>query len=631
MNQEEVNRLMLQRLEELSRVVSNLSSTNVQGSAVQPPALAPSGSGPEIDIDSAINAGHPERERNSLRGTRRTSSLLVSIPQLLSPSRPSSNPLDPTHEQRAAPIKTSPAPMLVSTVAEIKKEEKMTTVSARAMYRLHKLYREHKRKQPYSPHNLGDFINDSILEQVRANEFALKSDLRHALRCMEDLKGIDDDDLVRALARKYRSDKIHTPSQAGSQLYHEVDKIKWPEEYFNRQNNTWTIKPKGFHLTMFTALLEWTNRIYEVVEFMYLGATLDDLRTTLPAEGYGTRRDPGMVLMVMRGLGELSESVTTFIGEKKLEQVKNVAELVGILDNYFTELAGQSQILTRQEAQATPNVKADKLWELSNEGRNKETRQPFTIPAPRVPTSTFHYARRGPVIHAMDESQEEEHGMLAMVESPNKGEENSTYYSTCEGLDAENAEELFMLGQPTSVERHDLPCFDDYAGECKLGQACPYKNSHGNKNIMEERTRRLVMQVLKSKYGGRQAIADIIHQHQVKQNNTPGLVSQDYRQKSLATQARVSTPLSSSREMTSTDRRAFTHGSQETSLSPRPAGTNMMRERSDHGRGGGRLVTYGGRGNMGRGHYTNHLLIGAEQEHQQNQVEEVEEEQEGSS
>jgi len=53
-----------------------------------------------------------------------------------------------------------------------------------------------------------------------------------------------------------------------------------------------------------------------------------------------------------------------------------------------------------------------------------------------------------------------------------------------------------------------------------------------------------------------------------------------------------------------------------------------MRGGGDYGRGGGRLVTYGGRGNMGRGQYTNHLIVDDQGEH--DQVEEVLEGEESS-
>ena len=56
-----------------------------------------------------------------------------------------------------------------------------------------------------------------------------------------------------------------------------------------------------------------------------------------------------------------------------------------------------------------------------------------------------------------------------------------------------------------------------------------------------------------------------------------------------------------------------------------------MRDRNDHGRGGGRLVTYSGRGNMGRAQYTNHLLLGGDEQGQHTQEEEVSEGEFGDS
>ena len=53
--------------------------------------------------------------------------------------------------------------------------------------------------------------------------------------------------------------------------------------------------------------------------------------------------------------------------------------------------------------------------------------------------------------------------------------------------------------------------------------------------------------------------------------------------------------------------------------------TSGGKDQNSQGRGGGRLVTYAGRGNMGRARYTNHIMQDDNQQDEENQVEEVSE------
>jgi len=623
MNEDPRFQQLAERVDSLTGMVENL--TRALAAQHPPPPLerAPVTTSPDIDPWQAVNAGMPTASAESTRGSRR-SSLLASLEPLLTPARP-----NPRATPTQAPPENKATVQMVATEIKIKEEDKLTVVSIRAIRRLQRLYRAHRIEYSYSKHTLADFIKYSVLKEIRANEFALGTDLSKALVSVEDLKHVGDAAMLNALARYHRTQMITSKGSVAMRMYVEVDQIKWPPEYRDVKTNSWAINPEGFHLTMYAKLLEWTNAMREAVNFIYHGATQDELRHLLPAVAYGSRHDPELIQMAMRGLGDLAESITTLLTQKRLELVKDIEEWEELLNGVFTGYANQSRALAQQRAQATKAEKADDLWNKSRETEKRT--QPFIMPRARPPAQYHGNYRQGAVIHGFEDesNQEEEETMLALTESSIKEDDDSLYYSASDFyFEAENGEELFALTsgvQPKDMSK--LPCFGDYEGGCKLGPACPFFKSHGNKELMRERSKRLVLQVLKSPYGGRELIGEIIAEYQSKQNTQPRQiyqVSQDYRQgKPQWNQGLVKSEIDrypQSREP---------YGGRE--LTPRPQGItqptrtgNMvgMRSGGDHGRGGGRLVTYGGRGNMGRAQYTNHLLH-EDESGQHDQVEEV--------
>jgi hypothetical protein len=623
MNEDPRLQSLVERVDTLTGLVTDLTKALAAQHPPPPLQRVPPTSSPEIDPWQAVNAGIPTTSEESHRGSRR-SSLLANLEPVLTPLR--ANPKATTTQ--ALPDDKA-AIQMVATEIKIKEEDKLTVVSIRAVRRLQRLYRAHRNEFAYSKHTLADFIKYPILKEIRANEFALGTDLSKALVAVEDLKQVGDVAMLNALARFHRTQYITNKGTVATRLYIEVEQIKWPPEYRDVKTNTWAINPEGFHLAMYSKLLEWTTAMREAVDFIYHCATQEELRHLLPAVSYGTRYDPELIQMATRGLGDLAESITTLVGQKRLELVKDIAEWEDLLNGLFTGYANQSRALAQQRAQATKAQLVDDLW---NKSQQTEKRiQPFIMPRARVPSQYNNDYRRGAVVHSFEDesSQQEEGAMLALTESSIKDDEDSEYYSASDFyFGAENEEELFALTsglQPK--DSSGLPCFGDYEGVCKLGQACPFVKSHGNKELMRERTRRLIMQVLKSKYGGREVIGEIISEHQLKQNTQPKQiyqVSQDYRQtKPQWNQGLVRGEI----ERYPQSREPYSGRE----LAPRPQGNtqptrtgNMvgMRSGGDHGRGGGRLVTYGGRGNMGRAQYTNHLLQDDESD-PHDQVEEV--------
>ena len=631
MSQQEENFAQLsERVAQLTGMVENIARALSINNPPLPPQMAPPGSGSDIDPDFAINAGIPARREESQRGTRR-SSLLQGLGPLLTPAR--AGPRPPTTQP---PPDNTAAVKMVATEIKIKEEEKLTVVSIRSVRRLNRLYRAHKKDHKHSEHTLADFIKYSVLKEIRANEFALDTDLSAALVSVEDLKEVGDVKMLKALARYHRTHQITSKGSVATRIYKEVDRIKWPPTYRDNETNTWAINPEGFHLTVYSEVLEWTKDVREAVDFIYHGATQQELQFLLPQIAYGSRHEPQLIQMVMRGLGDLSESITTLISQGRLELIKDIGVWEDLLKSVFAGYAGQSRALAEQRAQATKSERVDDLWNKSRETERKsdrEQRQPFVMPRARTPYQPQNDYRRGAVIHAYEEDdmQEDMGGMLALTESSIKEEGDSVYYSAHDlFFEAENEEEFFAItsgAQPKDTS--GLPCFGDYEGGCKLGDACPFAKSHGNKELMKERTRRLVMQVLKSRYGGREIIGEIISEYQAKQNLQRSPANQDYRQgnsrwNNLKPVTSEIDRYPRSRDMVPPSR-TLAPRPQDTSQPARTGGMAGMREGGDYGRGGGRLVTYGGRGNMGRAQYTNHLL----QEDEQGQHDQVEEVMEG--
>ena len=635
MNQEQENfQALSSRIDQLTGLVENLARAVAATLPPLPPAppnnMEPSGSGPDIDQEFTINQVIPTRSLESQRGSRR-SSLLVGIGPLLTPARPETQPTPPTEPP---PINPPSVPVMVATEITIKEEEKLTGVSVRGVRRLQRLYRAYKKQHTHSKNTLADFIKYSVLVSIRSNEYALGTDLSRALTCVEDLKYVGDVPMLNALARYYRSHSILSQGMVAMKMYKEVDRIRWPPEYYDHITKSWAINPDGFHLVMYSKTLEWTLAMRETVQFIYHCATQDELRYLLPPISYGSRHEPGLIQMAMRGLGELSESITTLITQKRLELLQDIVEWEELLNEVFNGYASQSRTLAQQRAQATKSEKVDDLWKKSQEEdqRSEKEQQLTIIPRPRIPHQYIEH-RRGAMIHALEEEvQKESDVTLALTESTIKDEDESIYYSVDElAFETENEEELFALtsGAPPK-DISGLPCFSDYEGSCKLGSACPFVKSHGNRQLMKERSSRLITQVLKSRYGGREVIGEIISEYQ-KQNNLTSPTTQDYRQNGY--QASSLKPLSRENNRHEIPRDIPPHRSlalrpQDAAQPTRPGSMIAMRGGGEHGRGGGRLVTYGGRGNMGRAQYTSHLLHGEEQgEH--DQVEDVTEEDTG--
>jgi len=632
MNEEEQRNMngLATRVDQLAGMVENLTRAIARIQGPPPLQVDPQGINTDIDPDFAINAGHPERSQETRHGSRR-SSLLQGLPPLMTPQQPARETTRATHQP--PPPDNQPTVQVVATEIKVKEEDKLSVVTIKAVRRLQRIYRAHKKEYKYSELELPDFIKYSVLADIRSNELSLKTDLSKSLLTVEDLKYVGDVSILNGMARFYRARVLDGQGSVATRLYLEVEKIKWPPEYHNNKTDTWAINPDGFHLTMYPRVLEWTSAVRESIQFMYHGATQDELLYDLPPVTFGQRHDPGLIQMAMRGLGELSESLTTLISQKRLELIKDITEWENLLNDVFTGYSEQSLALARQRAQATKTEKVDDLWKRSQESQRKSEETPFVMPRPR-PFSQSYHGQRGAVIHGYEneeDSQQEKGAMLALTESPINANEDSMYYSTYSaqdlGFEAESENELMVFAGGASVkDTTGLPCFGDYEGGCKLGEACPFVKSHGDRVLMKERTRRLVTQVLKSRYGGREMIAEIIAEYQSKQNQQPSPASQDYRRVPIQEMKRTD------------DRRPYAQDSPPNrSLSSRPQDTaqparsgigNGMRGGGDYGRGGGRLVTYGGRGNMGRGQYTNHLIVDDQGEH--DQVEEVLEGEESS-
>ena len=618
------------------RVDSIQTQAQVPPPPPAPPPMAPEGSGSDIDQEYAINAGAPSvRRGDAIRGSRR-SSLLAELGPLITPARinstvPNARTTNPT------PDNPLPVSMMVATEIKVKEEDKLSVVTIRAVRRLQRMYRAHRHDNKHSELTLGNFISYKVLKDLRSNEYALGTDLSHALPTVEDLKVVGDDAVLNAMARYYRTIHVQTTGQAAIRIYAEVERIKWPREYHDGRSDTWAINPEGFHLSMHSRALEWTNAITESVNFIFHGANQDELRYKLPAVNYGTRQDPGLFQVTTKGLGELSESITALITVKRLELIKSIEEWEALLNDVFSGYATQSQALALQRAQATKPEKVEELWKKSLEvDRKSDREQPFVMPRPRVQNVNFHNHRQGAVIHGFEHEEEEQSlqgPMLALTETPIKSDEESTYYSACE-YDVENEEELFAFTSGAPKDTTGLPCFGDYAGGCKLGQACPYAKSHGDRKVMQERSRRLISQVFQSKYGGREFVAEVIAELQAKQNIQPSPGNQDARNwnpREYSGAGREG-PSSANRDRYPHRGLGLAPSQPQSSQLPlRPTNTDGVRDRNDQGRGGGRLVTYPGRGNMGRAQYTNHLLYGVDTDGQHAQVEEVSEGESGES
>ena len=637
-----VNQLVQQNIRTQPAVVQpQQSQTNVDMSIARNGEQGFMENSAEIDEYATINLEVPRSRRDA---GRRTSSLLAGLPELMraahsartsSSHRSNDHPSIPnttasTVKQASNISSSSPQQqVVVATEIKIGEDEKLDAITVRAVRYLNRKYRDHKRKHPYSRLTIADFISYRILKMLRSNELARGTDLSNALRCVEDFWYVSDDSVRRALARLYRTQWLHAKDQTAQRLWVEVGKIKWPAHYHNSKTNTYHFKPEGFHITMHSTLIDFTQAIRETVEFMYLDATDQELKDQLPPLTYGSRDVPGMFQYITRGYGELTDSITTLITVERLKLVKDIYELVNLLDSVSDGFAAQRLALAQQEARSTKPEKADAIWEKTQElQRQIEKKTSFSMPRPRQPNPT--YSNRGSaVIHSMEsvcEEHEEQSDTVTVAEvTPIKSEgEELSFHTSYEYL---GEEELFLFSPAGSKTDHmsksdpNLPCFNDYNGECKLGQLCPYVKSHGNRRVMEERTKKLLEQALKSKYGGPALVREITMEFTRKSNLQPSPGSQVTQYQAITR----STPSPGSNETRFSHRELTPSRPEGNQPFSRPVITSGGRDQNGSGRGGGRLVTYAGRGNMGRARYTNHILQDDNQQDDENQVGEVSE------
>ena len=584
----------------------------------------------DIDPFAAVNAGEASRyNSNNERNSRRGSSLLVGIPELASTMRAA----HAAHNARRVESQaTTPAPMAVALEpARVLDGDKMATFSIRALRTILRVYRKHKTDYPHSRHQLGSFIGYNILKEIRANEMAHGTDLSDQLVMAEDLQHVRDEVLLRAAARNYRSRFILSKSDVGLRLYKEIKKLNWPNEYYDGKNNTWTIKPDGFHNSMFPQLLEWLQAMVEAAEFIYKDANRDDLKDRLPPISWGSKDAPGLIQMAQRAFGDLSDSLTALMTLDRLKLITDIREWQGMSSALFKDLATQSLALAQQKAQGTKPLKVDELMKRSEEAERKtESNRTYQVPPPRP--QRYPPAREA-YIHALEEAEsntfEEEEHTLALTETPVKSvksDEGSMYYTPDYFGDEDD---LFAL-TPGMSRQSALPCFQYYKeGTCKSGEACPYAKSH-NRTMMEDRSRKIIKDVLDSKFGGKALISEVIHQIQANRNIMPSPSNQEPRhQGNYLTHHQQAitrnTPSPGSNETRFTHRELTPSGPEGNQPFSRPMVTNGGRDQNSQGRGGGRLVTYAGRGNMGRARYTNHIMQDDNQHDDENQVEEVSE------
>jgi hypothetical protein len=577
-------------------------------------------SGPDIDTEHHIDSSD---SRGSL--SRRRSSILPQLNDISSPARHQSNTSAPSRTTQPQSNNT-PSVQLVATEIKIEDEKKISVATIKSIRHMQKLYRAHQKEHPHSKRNLSDFVQLDLLKKVRANEYALGTDLAYSLVSAEDLKDVSDNTLIGAFARLYRTTHIENPGNVATRLFKEVPQVKWPSEYYNARTKTWAINPAGFHQHMYAKTLEHTRALAESVEFMFKGASKDELTDLLPPLTWGSRHKPGAFQFMMKCMGEMSDSLTTLITENRLLLVKSAQELEGLINGVLTDYAEQGRMLAKGKAQATKPEKVDDLWKsyMEEDRGNREERggRQFEMPRPRLPNTDRYQARGGAVIHCLEDDVEEEVGMhsestLAMVDTPAKSADTSGFFSL-EDFEEEDMSELLAMSPGPTKSLTGLPCYNEYNGDCKLGPACPFAGSHGDRTIMEARTKRLVEQVLASKYGGRKLMSEIMTSYQAKQNNRASLSFQD-QHKSTFHGGEHRTP----RESPGLTLATRAQGTPQTPLSNRPANGDMVRNSNNQGRGGGRLVTFSGRHQTGRAQFTNHVINGDDQE--QDTVEEVQE------
>ena len=336
MDQQESN--LMERVNHLTDLVTQLLHQNMQelapATAVQPQQSQHNSNTPaarsreegvnEIDESFAVHAGIPTNQQNTRRSSQflYRNEFLQPLPSLY--TRPSArsglldSPIAPN--TTTTPSNNTTSITMVEPVIRIKAEDKVTVITAKSIRYAIRLYREEKRQRPNSKHTLADFLSQKVLKEIYSNEMALGTDLSLALKDPDDLRYIGDDKLIDTMARKYRSEHLLTKGALAVRLYkNEVDKLQWPSNYHDKNLNTWAINPEGFHQQMHTKLLDWIRAMSETVAFVYRGATKEDLDNILPPVTYGTKDNPGIIQIVMRGLGPLWESIKTVISVKKLE------------------------------------------------------------------------------------------------------------------------------------------------------------------------------------------------------------------------------------------------------------------------------------------------------------------------
>jgi hypothetical protein len=279
-------------------------------------------------------------------------------------------------------------------------------------------------------------------------------------------------------------------------------------------------------------------------------------------------------------------------------------------------------------------VKVEDLWKKSQQEKSShEVERPYVmpnqiIPRPRVTyQKNVHHNRGDAVIHSLEEEeiQEDNTTTLAMVDTPARSDLDNSFYSALDDRDYDD-DELYAMTPEAAKDPSKMPCYDEYKGACKLGPACPYFKSHGDRTIMEERTRRLAKQILESKYGGSKLLREIIIEYQAKQNNLPSTTTQDHRHQAATPRQHQSNEYSSPGTIQRNPAPLQLSNSRERLIqASTPMASEQGRGGNYQGRGGGRLVTFSGRGNMGRAQYTNHLILGDNQEqHIEDEVQEVE-------
>ena len=196
------------------------------------------------------------------------------------------------------------------------------------------------------------FYTTDALKLMIKSEETLSTPLAHFLN-LATIYTMTDEDIEYIIARLVRDRYTMTRNGLVKTLMGMVPQLK-------AYNTSWLFSIVGYDKQLHSRVVEWIKKMHQGWELLIQGVT-DREKQSWIKERYGSVQNPGMLRVLLDGLGEYGDNFVRLLDEEKIKKMDSVTEFLDALEAIDEKMCARALQLRREDG---PNEEFTPLKDL---------------------------------------------------------------------------------------------------------------------------------------------------------------------------------------------------------------------------------------------------------------------------